>query len=152
MKNYQLGDVIKADIFKAGDIVDVIGTSKGHGYSGVIKRWNQHIGPKGHGSGYHRGMGTFANNGRYNHGVMPGKHMSGHWGGESSTILNQLVVAVDAEKNYILVRGGLPGPRKSIVVLRTHIKEVKHPEPVKPLINRTPVEAPATEAPAEQAE
>ena len=149
MKSYNLGDTIKADIFKAGDIVDVIGTSKGHGYSGVIKRWNQHIGPKGHGSGYHRGQGTFANNGRYNHGVMPGKHMSGHYGNESATVLNQLVVAVDAEKNYILVRGGLPGPRKSIVVLRSAIKEVKHPEPVKPLINRTPVveEAPVEEAP-----
>jgi large subunit ribosomal protein L3 len=83
---------------------------------------------------------------------MPGKHMSGHYGNESATVLNQLVVAVDAEKNYILVRGGLPGPRKSIVVLRTHIKEVKHPEPVKPLINRTPVaEAPAQEAPAAEA-
>ena len=149
MTGYQLGDVIKADIFKAGDIVDVIGTSKGHGYSGVIKRWNQHIGPKGHGSGYHRGQGTFANNGRYNHGVMPGKHMSGHYGNESATILNQLVVAVDAEKNYILVRGGLPGPRRSIVVIRTAIKEVKHPEQVKPLINRTPVveAAPVEEAP-----
>ena len=84
--------------------------------------------------------------------------MSGHYGNESATVLNQLVVAVDAEKNYILVRGGLPGPRKSIVVLRTAIKEVKHPEQVKPLINRTPVveeapveEAPATEAPATEA-
>ena len=67
-------------------------------------------------------------------------------------MLNQLVVAVDAEKNYILVRGGLPGPRKSIVVLRSAIKEVKHPEPVKPLINRTPVvEEPVVEAPAEEA-
>ena len=141
MKGYQLGDVIKADIFKAGDVVDVIGTSKGHGFSGVIKRWNQTIGPKGHGSGYHRGMGTFANNGRYNHGVMPGKHMAGHWGNESATILNQLVIAVDAEKNYILVRGGLPGARKSIVVIRSAIKEVKHPDVVKPLIDRTPVAA-----------
>ena len=78
--------------------------------------------------------------------------MSGHYGNESATVLNQLVVAVDAEKNYILVRGGLPGPRKSIVVLRSHIKEVKHPEPVKPLINRTPVEAPTEEAPVEAAE
>ena len=150
MKGYQLGDVIKADIFKAGDVVDVIGTSKGHGYSGVIKRWNQTIGPKGHGSGYHRGQGTFANNGRYNHGVMPGKHMSGHYGNESATVLNQLVIAVDAEKNYILVRGGLPGPRRSIVVLRTAIKEVKHSEPVKPLINRTPVVEAPVEAPVRE--
>ena len=150
MANYKLGDLITADLFKKGDIVDVIGTGKGHGYSGVIKRWNQHIGPKGHGSGYHRGQGTFANNGRYNHGVMPGKHMSGHYGNESATVLNQLVIAVDAEKNYILVRGGLPGPRRSIVVLRTAIKEVKHPEPVKPLINRTPVVEAPVEAPVQE--
>ena len=150
MTNYQLGDVITADMFKAGDIVDVIGTSKGHGYSGVIKRWHQHIGPKGHGSGYHRGQGTFANNGRYNHGVMPGKHMSGHHGNKSATLLNLLVVKVDAEKNYILIKGGLPGSKKSIVTIRSAIKEVKHPEAVKPLIDRTP--APVVEAaPAEAA-
>jgi large subunit ribosomal protein L3 len=83
---------------------------------------------------------------------MPGKHMSGHYGNESATVLNQLVVAVDAEKNYILVRGGLPGARKSIVVIRSAIKDVKHPEAVKPLINRTPVvEAAPVEAPVEEA-
>ena len=154
MTSYQLGDVIKADIFKAGEVVDVIGTSKGHGFSGVIKRWNQTIGPKGHGSGYHRGQGTFANNGRYNHGVMPGKHMSGHYGNESATILNQMIVAVDAEKNYILVKGGIPGARKSIVVLRSAVKDVKHPEVIKPLIDRTPVaaEEPVVEAPVEEAQ
>lgn len=154
MGNYQLGDVVKADIFKTGDIVDVIGVTKGHGFTGVIKRWNQTIGPKSHGSGYHRGAGTFANNGRYNHGVMPGKHMSGHYGNESATVLNQIVVAVDAEKNYILVKGGVPGPRKSIVTIRTAIKGVKHPETIKELINRAPAvaEVPAEEAVAEAAE
>ena len=115
--------------------------------------WNQTIGPKGHGSGYHRGQGTFANNGRYNHGVMPGKHMSGHYGNESATVLNQMIVAVDAEKNYILVKGGLPGARKSIVVIRSAIKDVKHPEVIKPLIDRTPVaaEEPVVEAPVQEA-
>ena len=136
MANYQLGDAIKADLFKAGDVVDVIGTTKGHGFSGVIKRWNRTIGPKGHGSGYHRGMGSFANNGRYNHGVMPGKHMAGHYGNESATILNLLVVAVNAEKGYILIRGGIPGARKSIVTIRSAVKVVKHPDTVKPLIER----------------
>ena len=155
MTGYQLGDLIKADMFQAGDIVDVIGTSKGHGYTGVIKRWNQHIGPKGHGSGYHRGQGTFANNGRYNHGVMPGKHMSGHMGNESATILNLLVVDVNEEKGYILVRGGIPGARKSIVTIRSAIKDVKNPDKAKKLIVReaapvAPVEAPV-EAPAEEA-
>ena len=141
MANYQLGDAIKADLFKAGDVVDVIGTTKGHGFSGVIKRWNRTIGPKGHGSGYHRGQGSFANNGRYNHGVMPGKHMAGHYGNESATILNLLVVAVNAEKGYILIRGGIPGARKSIVTIRSAIKEVKHPDTVKPLIERVVEEA-----------
>ena len=136
LANYNVGDSVTADIFKAGDVVDVIGVSKGRGYAGVIKRWGHHIGPKGHGSGYHRGQGSFANNGRYNHGVMPGKHMSGHYGNESATILNLLVVAVNVEKGYILIRGGIPGARKSIVTIRSAIKVVKHPDTVKPLIER----------------
>ena len=155
MANYKVGDVIKAGLFKAGDIVDVIGVSKGHGYTGTIKRWNMTIGPKGHGSGYHRGQGSFANNGRYNHGVMPGKHMSGHMGNESATILNCLVVDVNEEKGYILVRGGIPGARKSIVTIRSAVKDVKNPDTAKKLIVReaapvAPVEAPV-EAPAEEA-
>ena len=151
MSSYQLGDLIKADLFQAGDIVDVIGTSKGHGYSGTIKRWHMHIGPKGHGSGYHRGQGSFANNGRYNHGVMPGKHMSGHHGNKSATLLNVLVVKVDVEKGYILIKGGLPGAKKSIVTIRSGIKTVKNKPSVKPLIVRQKVEAPkAVEAPVEE--
>lgn len=162
MVNYKLGDTITADLFKAGDVVDVIGTTKGHGYTGVIKRWNRHIGPKGHGSGYHRGQGSFANNGRYNHGVMPGKHMSGHYGNESCTMLNLLVVEANAEKGYILIRGGIPGARKSIVTIRSAVKVVKHPDQIKSLLVReaAPVEAapvveeaPVAEAPvAEKAE
>ena len=151
MANYQLGDKITAGLFKKGDIVDVIGTGKGHGYSGVIKRWNQTIGPKGHGSGYHRGQGTFANNGRYNHGVMPGKHMSGHWGNDSVTMLNLLVVDVNEEKGYILIKGGLPGAKKSIVTIRSGVKVVKHPEVAKTLINRTPAPKAAEEPAAEEA-
>ena len=149
MGNYQLGDLIKADMFKAGDIVDVIGTSKGHGYSGTIKRWHMHIGTKGHGAGYHRGQGSFANNGRYNHGVMPGKHMSGHHGNKSATLLNLLVVDVNVEKGYILIKGGLPGAKKSIVTIRTAVKTVKNKEAVKPLINRAPAPVVKEEAPVE---
>ena len=151
MGAYQLGDTIKADLFKDGDIVDVIGTSKGHGYTGTIKRWHMTIGPKGHGSGYHRGQGTFANNGRYNHGVMPGKHMSGHHGNKSATILNLTVVAVDTARNAILVKGGLPGPKKSLVVIRSAVKaQLGQPTVVKPLIDRS-VKA-EVEAEAEKAE
>ena len=138
MTGYNLGDKITVDMFKAGDIVDVIGTSKGKGYSGTIKRWHMHIGPKGHGSGYHRGQGSFANQGRYNHGVMPGKHMSGHHGNKSATLLNLTVIAVDTERNAILIKGGLPGAKKSLVVIRSAIKaQLGKPVEVKPLIDRT---------------
>lgn len=122
LANYKVGDKITADIFKAGDVVDVIGTSKGRGYAGTVKRWGHKIGPKGHGSGYHRGQGSFANNGRNNARVIPGKKMSGHHGNLSATILNQLVVETNAEKNYILVRGSVPGAKKSLVVIRSAIK------------------------------
>ncbi|MDY4848933.1 MAG: 50S ribosomal protein L3 [Bacilli bacterium] len=156
MAAYKVGDTIDASLFQAGDVVDVIGTTKGHGYSGVIKRWNQKIGPKGHGSGYHRGQGSFANNGRYNHGVMPGKHMSGHYGNESATLLNLTVIASNAEKGYILIKGGLPGARKSIVTIRSAVKVVKTKPVVKTLIDRTPAPVaeevkaePAPEATAE---
>lgn len=122
LANYKVGDKITADIFKAGDVVDVIGTSKGRGYAGTVKRWGHKIGPKGHGSGYHRGQGSFANNGRNNARVIPGKKMSGHHGNLSATILNQLIVETNAEKNYILVRGSVPGAKKSLVVVRSAIK------------------------------
>ena len=142
MTGYNPGDKITVDMFKAGDVVDVIGTSKGKGYTGTIKRWHMHIGPKGHGSGYHRGQGSFANQGRYNHGVMPGKHMSGHHGNKSATLLNLTVVAVDVERNAILIKGGLPGAKKSLVVIRSAIKaQLGTPVEVKPLIDRTKSEA-----------
>jgi large subunit ribosomal protein L3 len=99
-----IGENVTAEIFKAGDVVDVIGTTKGHGYSGTIAKYGNKIGPKGHGSGYHRQIGSLANNGRTNNRVIPGKTMSGHWGPEQSTILNITVVEANAEKGYILVK------------------------------------------------
>ena len=136
LANYKVGDKITADIFKAGDVVDVIGTSKGRGYAGVIKRWGHAIGPKGHGSGYHRGQGSFANNGRNNARVIPGKKMSGHHGNLSATILNQLLVEANAEKNYILVRGSVPGAKKSLVLVRSAIKtQLGKPEKVQSLVD-----------------
>lgn len=136
LANYKVGDKITADIFKAGDVVDVIGTSKGRGYAGVIKRWGHKIGPKGHGSGYHRGQGSFANNGRNNARVIPGKKMSGHHGNLSATILNQLLVEANAEKNYILVRGSVPGAKRSLVLVRSAIKtQLGKPEKVQSLVD-----------------
>ncbi len=132
---YGVGEEIKADIFKAGDIIDVIGVSKGKGFTGAIKRYHYTIGPKGHGSGYHRGPGSFATNGRCNNRVHPGKKMAGHHGNQSATILNLLVVAVDAEKNAILVKGAVPGAKKSIVTLRSAVKTQKNVEKVQELVN-----------------
>ena len=136
MNGYEVGQEIKADLFKDGDIIDVIGTSKGRGYAGVIKRWGYKIGPKGHGSGYHRQQGSFANNGRCNNRVIPGKKMSGHMGNQSATILNLNVVKVDADKNYILISGGVPGPKKGLVKIRSAVKTNGSKLDVKPLINR----------------
>lgn len=137
MMKYEVGNEIKADLFQAGDVVDVIGTSKGRGYAGVIKRWGHAIGPKGHGSGYHRGQGSFANNGRCNNRVIPGKKMSGHMGNQSATVLNLRVVKTDAEKNYILVRGGIPGPKKGLIKIRSAVKTNAKAITIKPLIDRS---------------
>lgn len=136
MLNFEVGSEIKADLFQAGEAIDVIGTSKGRGYAGVIKRWGHKIGPKGHGSGYHRQQGSFANNGRCNNRVIPGKKMSGHMGNQSATILNLNVVKVDADKNYILIKGGVPGPKKGLIKIRSAVKSNSKKLDVKPLVSR----------------
>lgn len=136
---YEVGQEIKADIFAAGEVVDVLGTSKGHGFSGAIKRYGYKIGPKGHGSGYHRGSGSFATNGRCNNRVHPGKKSAGHWGATHSTILNLTIVGVDVARNAILVKGAVPGPKKSIVTVRTAVKTQRTKPVVKEIVNNTPV-------------
>ncbi len=138
MTKFEVGQEITCDLFTKGEQIDVIGTSKGRGYAGTIKRWGHTIGPKGHGSGYHRGQGSFANNGRCNNRVIPGKKMSGHMGNQSATVLNQVVVDSNKEMNYILVSGGVPGPKKGLVKIRSAIKPVANPIKVETLINRTP--------------
>ena len=131
----EVGETIDCSIFQAGDNVDVTGTSKGRGYLGTIQRYNQHIGPKGHGSGYHRQIGSLANNGRCNNRVLPGKRMSGHHGNYTTTTLNLTVVSVDVAKNCILIKGSVPGPNKSIVKIRTAVKAPNLKHDVKPLVN-----------------
>lgn len=118
-----VGETITCDLFKTGEVVDIVGHNKGHGYTGTIKKYHHHIGPKGHGSGYHRQIGSLANNGRDNNRVIPGKHMSGHWGPEQVTILNVTIIESNPEKGYILVKGGVPGPKKAIVMLRSPVKK-----------------------------
>ena len=132
-----IGETLTADLFQAGDVVDVIGHNKGHGYTGTIKKYHMHIGPKGHGSGYHRGIGSVANNGRDNNRVIPGKHMSGHWGPEQVTVQNITVVESNAAKGYILVKGGVPGPKKSLVMLRSPIRVQFHKPEVKAILDLT---------------
>ena len=119
-----VGDIITVDTFAVGDRIDVTGISKGKGYAGTVKRWNTHIGPKAHGSGYHRGQGSMGANTDPSR-VMPGKKMPGHLGSEQITILNLNVVKIDAENNLIAVKGAIPGPNGSVVIVRTAVKNVK---------------------------
>ena len=135
MMKYEVGQTITCDIFEAGEMVDVTGVSKGKGFSGAIKRWHFTIGPKGHGSGYHRGAGSYATNGRTNNRVHPGKKMAGHHGNARITIQNLVIVAVDPTNNAILVKGAIPGPKKSIVVLKTASKGSTVKSDVKTLVN-----------------
>ena len=122
VSNYELGQEIKCDIFEAGEVVDVTGTSKGKGFQGVIKRHNQSRGPMGHGSQYHRGVGSMGTLRPMR--VFKGKKLPGHMGHETVTIQNLEIVAVDAVENVILVKGNIPGPKNSFVIIKT---SVKHP-------------------------
>ena len=121
-EEYALGQEIKvSDMFAVGDHVDVSGVSKGKGFQGNTKRHGQKGGPSGHGSMYHRrvgSMGATSTPGR----VLPGKKMPGHMGAEQVTVQNLEVVKIDAENNIILVRGAVPGPKKSLVVITESVK------------------------------
>ena len=121
VNDYTLGQTIGVDVFKEGEIVDVSGISKGKGYQGVIKRWNQSRGPMGHGSQYHRGVGSLGTLLPMH--VLKGKKMPGHMGSEATTIQNLEVVSVDLENNVILVKGNVPGPKKSLVMIKTSVKK-----------------------------
>ena len=118
---YQVGQEIKADIFAAGDHIDATAISKGKGFQGAIKRHGQSRGPMAHGSKYHRHAGSngpATTPGR----VFKGKHMPGHMGHVQVTIQNLEIVRVDAEQNLILVKGAVPGPKKSLVTLKYSVK------------------------------
>ena len=118
---YEVGQEIKADIFAAGDHIDATAVSKGKGFQGAIKRHGQSRGPMAHGSKYHRhagSNGSATTPGR----VFKGKHMPGHMGAVRVTVQNLEVVSVDAEKNLILVKGAVPGPKKSLVMLKESVK------------------------------
>ena len=119
---FALGQEIKADMFSEGDIVDVSGITKGHGFTGVIKRWNQHRLKMTHGVGpVHREVGSMGANSTPSR-VLKGKKMPGHYGHEAVTVQNLKVVRVDAERNLILVKGAIPGPKQAIVTIKSAAK------------------------------
>jgi large subunit ribosomal protein L3 len=120
ISEYEVGQEIKADLFAEGEFVDVTGTSKGKGFQGVIKRHNQSTGPMAHGSRYHRGPGSMgsiqANR------VPKGKKLPGHMGAETVTIQRLEVVKVDVERNVLLIKGSIPGPKNSYVSVKSTVK------------------------------
>ena len=126
--SYTLGQVLSADVFNKGDTVDVTGTSKGKGFQGVIKRWNQSRGPETHGSTYHRRVGSMGTMRPMR--VLKGKKLPGHMGHEQITIQNLMIVDVDVENNYILVSGNVPGTKNSYVFIKSAIKGDKNYSPV----------------------
>ncbi|GAB6927423.1 50S ribosomal protein L3 [Paenibacillus sp. JCM 10914] len=121
LASVEVGQELKADVFAEGEFVDVTGISKGKGFQGVIKRWGQSRGPMSHGSRYHRrpgSMGSIQANR-----VPKGKRLPGHMGHETVTIQKLEVIKVDAERNVILVKGSIPGPKKGYVQVKETVKK-----------------------------
>jgi large subunit ribosomal protein L3 len=117
---YEFGQEVKVDIFAEGDIIDVTGISKGKGFQGAIKRHGQSRGPMSHGSRYHRrpgSMGPVAPNR-----VFKGKALAGRMGGERVTVQNLQIVKVDAERNLLLIKGNVPGPKKALLKIKSAVK------------------------------
>ncbi len=121
ISSLKVGDQIKVDVFAEGDKIDVSGITKGHGFTGVIQRWNQHTGPMAHGSKYHRGVGSLSANSDPSR-VFKGKKMAGQYGNEKVTIQNLEVIRVDAERNLLLVKGALPGANGALLFVRDSVK------------------------------
>ena len=119
---FEVGAVIKADIFEVGDKVDVSGISKGKGFQGAIKRHGQSRGPMAHGSKYHRGVGSMGSSASPSH-VRKGKNMPGHMGAVKVTVQNLVVVRADADKNLILVKGAVPGPKGALLFIKESVKK-----------------------------
>ncbi|MGL5020999.1 MAG: 50S ribosomal protein L3, partial [Mycoplasmatales bacterium] len=140
VSNYELGQAIDVSIFAAGDLVDVQGTSKGKGFQGVIKRHGQACGPMAHGSRFHRrpgSMGDVASK------VFKGKNLPGQTGAKTITVQNLEVVMVDVEKNAILVKGNVPGAKKSFVAVKAAIKTDKKKDAINLVSYKTSTETSA---------
>ena len=119
--SYEVGQIVKADVFAEGDKVDVSGTSKGHGFQGVVKRHGQGRGRMTHGSHFHRAPGSMSACSDPSR-VFKGKGMPGHMGSVQVTVRNLEIVRVDAEKNLLLVKGAIPGPKKGLVTIKETTK------------------------------
>ena len=159
VSDYELGQVMNVSVFEPGEMVDVTGTSKGKGFQGVIKRHNQSRGPMGHGSQYHRGVGSLGTMRPMR--VIPGKKMPGQMGNVRRTVQNLEVVEVDVENNLILIKGNVPGPKKGLVIIKTAVKNptknaaselVNYEEVVAEPIEETVVEEQPVEAQEEPVE
>ena len=146
VNDYTLGQVISADIFTKGEMVDVSGISKGKGFQGVIKRHNQSRGPMGHGSQYHRGVGSMGTLLPMH--VLKGKKLPGHMGNVATTIQNLEVVSVDLENNVILIKGNVPGQKKSLVMIKTSVKKGEKVNEMEELISYEVIEE--EKAPSEE--
>ena len=145
MSEYEVGQEVTLEVFSEGDMLDVTGISKGKGYTGAIKRNNQALGPKTHGSRFHRSAGSIASGGTVGK-VAKGTKMAGQHGGFTTTNRNLEVVSVDLDKNVILVKGNVPGPKKGLVFLKTTTKRIKQKEPVQLVNYETTEETAAEEA------
>lgn len=121
--SYEVGQEIKADTFGVGDFVDVIGTSKGKGFTGMIKRHHAGRGPMAHGSKYHRRTGSLGAKGPAR--VFKGRNLPGRMGGERVTVQNLEIIRVDADNNLILIRGAVPGAKKGLLILKPTVKKAK---------------------------
>lgn len=121
ISGYEVGNEIKADVFAAGEKVDVTGRSKGKGFMGVIRRWHSTRGPETHGSKFHRAVGSMGAS-SFPSRTFKNKKMPGHMGYVKSTIQNLEVARVDLERNVILIKGAVPGPKKGLVIIRDSVK------------------------------
>ncbi|MBO8139615.1 MAG: 50S ribosomal protein L3 [Thermosipho sp. (in: Bacteria)] len=118
VENYEIGQEIKVDIFEEGDKVDITGWSKGKGFAGAMKRWGFRGGPKSHGAKFHRELGSVGQHSEPAR-IFKGKKMPGQYGNERVTILNSEIVKIDVDNNLIAVKGGVPGARGGLVLIRT---------------------------------
>ncbi|MFZ3129984.1 MAG: 50S ribosomal protein L3 [Desulfosporosinus sp.] len=120
VESFEIGQEVKVDLFTVGDKIDVVGTSRGKGFTGMIKRHNANRGPMAHGSKYHRRTGSLGAKGPAR--VYKGRKLPGRMGGQRVTIQNLEVVRVDADKNLILIKGAVPGANKSLLILKPSVK------------------------------